>query len=658
MKLMAIEKKMEHSQRSYLKELMRLKDQARKLGRQKDDKLGEFDEDIEFFDGTQFFDDATKKLIKQIVSDRVKTAVIRAMDGKLPPELLSEYGSRRGDGQERKSDGFDHDANMKELQAMREALEEEAAQLRKGKEDAELGIENERRQREEIQDRLQILPELYAQIQKLEDDLDHETKEKESWQDEKMLIEEEFSEKTAQWDQERANFENMIAELQEEITRVKVEMMALEAKFEEMAAKGQEEAAEEAERRNEMFQEQDAAHAADMEEAEAKYKSQIDLLEMEISRNEVITIRLIAERRDVDKQLNFEILKRKEIEAKHAQCESFEEALRAAQEQTELVEEECMRLRKELTEAEILLADLQGKIEQFVAAGEQSGMGAQIAELLVKSGLKGSGVKSPRSVFDRLYSDALARYGRMEQMRLRMLELQRDALLKVLANKVLDPPPGDVVWNQESKRDQVRKSKVVKRRKAKKYILTDSSSNVESDAFNNWALFFRDDPSKSSAVNPISLTAVNPRKGVPQKGLLEKSKSAPPLPRLTDTCLQSSSFAQILPEAKMGCSTNLKINTFMVNDQWENRAGTLSPGESMNEDEMKKFGMQKAKRKNNGRIRGEQDYSGNIEDFTPLKLHGARQAPFPVAERGNAIEIERRVQELYQNPNLMHFRRS
>merc|ERR1712096_224005 len=182
-------------------------------------------------------------------------------------------------------------------------------------------------------------------------------------------------------------------------------------------------------------------------------------------------------------------------------------------------------------------------------------------------------------------------------------------------------------WNQEAWRHQVLKSKVVKKRKSKrpgsppKLIYTGSNHSYEEETCHDWALFFRDDVLKTPA-QVVSLLADGKSKRCSERGTryLEKSKSATPLPRLSEISHQSTplllgSKEQHSPPPE---SKNIQIHVqghppLRLNDSWEYLGDRIvSPNDSMSEDEMRKFGMQRAKRKTNGGSnsngsRGEQD---------------------------------------------------
>lgn len=88
-----VTKRMRDCQRAYLQEVTRLKDDIRANQDSTKDMqvyVPDFNEDIELFDATQFYDDEDKEVIKLIVDAKVKTAVSQVMRGKSDAEIVLE----------------------------------------------------------------------------------------------------------------------------------------------------------------------------------------------------------------------------------------------------------------------------------------------------------------------------------------------------------------------------------------------------------------------------------------------------------------------------------------------------------------------------------------------------------------------------------------
>lgn len=422
-KIKVLENRIKKCQSAYLQEITQLKNQARKLAKpMKGDEIAEvdFDDDREFFDAVSFFDDETKVLIKQIVAEKVKTGILRALRGKMVPGI--GFFGQPGQGGGGMMGGDDDEKKMKELEEkLKQRDEEIAAQKEKI---GDLLTENI-----EMKERLEIIPELHERIASLESDLAQVMQERDELEEAKALIEQEYFAAREEWEVEKKLLTDEIRELEErvqeleeksatalaELAQAKVAAEQAEAKMQEME--------ENFERERKEFRRQ-------LELAEEKYKMQIKSLEEDVERLEKKTARLEKENETLKEKL---AAANAQIEKLKLKIEELKEALAAAKSDTELLEGENKRLQKDLVKLEKKFVKLSSALEQMNAAGQGiPGLGDEMAKIMEGVNLNDNG---PKSVFERLYSDALSRWKRLEQMRLQMLDTQREALIKVLENR-------------------------------------------------------------------------------------------------------------------------------------------------------------------------------------------------------------------------------
>lgn len=410
-KLEATQARLIECQRAYLQEVTQLKDQGRaKKGRTDlDNYVPDFNEDLEFYDAVQFYPDEEKELIKLIVADKVKTAVSRALNGSLDLSSLSGGGASK-----------EELANLNaEIEKLKEKLEETQQEVRAQREkNADLELEMSQLQ-QEMKDRC---AEYELQISSL-------TEEKEALEAERadlMARLDVETEKNAVLTEQNETLQTEVNILQDDLRVAEEAALALKVELSECKGQLEEATASAAKFEEEKRQVEAAAAAAAAASAamEKKLNDRIEELEGLLADMRA----LIA---SLKQQVAEEIGKRKEAEAL---LKSSREALKVAQKQIEDLEKENAKLLKKVTEMEIRFADMQEAIQKMRSDGAAAGVGAQLDELLDKNGLN-SKKEGPRSVFNRLYKDAVERMERLEAHRQEILRVQRETLLRVLAAK-------------------------------------------------------------------------------------------------------------------------------------------------------------------------------------------------------------------------------
>lgn len=413
---MVVNKRLRESQKAYLQELTQLKDQYRAKAKRGSvgDFVPDFNEDLEFFDATQYYDDDDKAVIKLIVEDKIKTAVSRAMGGKI--DVANEGAQRRKDAElKAKNDNL-----LKEMDTMRERLDE----LQK-----EHAVEKSKN--EELQTEISALSgEMNARIAEFQVQV-------EQLEDEKGNLELLLEEERARCEELRDQNGSLVMEIdllkedvlkaQENAMTALVELDDCKQQLEKSSA-----AAEKFEEEKRRIEAEAKASAA----REKQLNARVQELEDQLAEALASVDKLEARVADLKRQYMEERAKRQEADTL---LKAARQALKLAQKRTEELENENVTLRTKSDDLELRLEELHESIHTLRAEGAQAGCGPQIERLLEKTGLQHL-KKTTRNVFSRLYNDAMERLRRMEENRLEILRLQRETMAKVLSAKQLMSP--------------------------------------------------------------------------------------------------------------------------------------------------------------------------------------------------------------------------
>eukprot|EP00397_Hematodinium_sp_SG-2012_P010382 GEMP01010496.1.p1 GENE.GEMP01010496.1~~GEMP01010496.1.p1 ORF type:complete len:627 (+),score=177.48 GEMP01010496.1:299-2179(+) len=420
------QKRLKLSLRAYLKELTYLKMALRSTKSYAEEVelyVPDFTEDVNFFDALQFFEEEEKELVKEIVVDKVKTAVARALSGGRV-DSLSPPPDR--------SDGVDPN-DFSRSQERVKSLEAEISRLMCKLEETQDEFMRERQQSAECSQLLITLEACVAEkethIHDLSDERDMLTA---ANCDLQARVEEEEKKSTLLLEQNRAmemSLDLCKAELLEAEDKSAVMQMELaELKGRLSQADSAAEVFEVEKRKLEEEKLKLQTLAASGREIEDKLNARISVLHEETQHLRQESDALRTEHAKEKKEKEFEAMKRRESDAL---LDSARSAVALAHKQASEMESANAKMQKRIFELELRLADMHEKIQQVRAGGADAGVGEELEALLEKSGISAS--PSPRTVFERLHSDAIARIARLEQFRLEILRVQREALCKVLA---------------------------------------------------------------------------------------------------------------------------------------------------------------------------------------------------------------------------------
>lgn len=418
-KLVVVNKRLRESQKAYLQELTQLKDQYRANAKRGSvgDFVPDFNEDLEFFDATQYYDDDDKEVIKLIVEDKIKTAVSRALGGKV--DAATEGAQRRKDAElKAKNDNL-----LKEMDTMRERLD------KLQKEHSEEKSKNEELQTEisTLSDEMNArIAEFQVQVEQLEDEKGN----LELLLEEERARCEELREQNGSLVMEIDLLKEDVLKAQENAMTALVELDDCKQQLEKSTA-----AAEKFEEEKQRIEAEAKAYSEASAAREKQLNARVQELEDQLAEALARADKLEACVADLKRQYMEEKAKRQEADTL---LKAARQALKLAQKRTEELENENVKLRTKSDDLELRLEELHESIHTLRAEGAQAGCGPQIERLLEKTGLQH--LKKTRNVFSRLYTDAMERLRRMEEARLEILRLQRETMAKVLSAKQLVSP--------------------------------------------------------------------------------------------------------------------------------------------------------------------------------------------------------------------------
>eukprot|EP00747_Dinoflagellata_sp_TGD_P006852 gnl/TRDRNA2_/TRDRNA2_116490_c0_seq1.p1 gnl/TRDRNA2_/TRDRNA2_116490_c0~~gnl/TRDRNA2_/TRDRNA2_116490_c0_seq1.p1 ORF type:complete len:685 (+),score=166.93 gnl/TRDRNA2_/TRDRNA2_116490_c0_seq1:186-2240(+) len=200
----------------------------------------------------------------------------------------------------------------------------------------------------------------------------------------------------------------------------------------EASAKGAEQRAREAEAAA-----QDAVSRVRSAEARAKSATdRADALEKELSD---LREKLKAEKTQVEEEKRRSAQLKQELEERPPQVQAMvTEAVQTVNSsETDVCNDQELKEKLRAAEDEnrrlrLLLEELQAKLREFEAAAKEAGIGDQVGNILRGVGL-GAAIEST-SVWDRLYQDAFARIGRIEELRLKYRKLTHKEMFPGVAS--------------------------------------------------------------------------------------------------------------------------------------------------------------------------------------------------------------------------------